>query len=657
MKKILISIFAIFVSFIYASNNLFIWVYSEGKGEVEILWLPSKIWPEGGWRIEKVKKGKKEVLKDKILPLSQKEYLKNISKSEYEKVLNFANELKNGKIKGDKVQLAKIILGVKAISEKNFGYVLGLRYKDSSKDRGKRYYIVYALNKNGKVIGKAKSIEIDPYKRSKPPKAVSGAKAISTIDGVKLYWKKPKLDKKNPVIGYKVARVDNDGSMEWVTKKIKVVSNDVFKKSFPVVIDKNAPLETEVKYKIYSVGYFENLSEPKTVKVYIKDFEALMPPVEFKAEGKVEKVELSWKKSENENCYGYIIERSQLQKGPFLVITPKGVKKDKNRYEDKNVIGGISYFYRVRSVNKDGEVGIPSIIRSATPVSKNPPSSPRNLKANVGKTLITLKWEKPKKGYVAGYIIYRKAVNANKWMQLNSYLIKEEFFEDPYDSNTYGEFEYKVVAVGYDSKMSKPSNIVKVELIDQVPPNPPIITAVDPSDGKVKISFKSSPPYEDIEKFYLVRSVSVDDPGLVIGDAIPKNKKEVTDNFVKYGQRYWYALVAVDKVGNRSDLSRRVSVVVEPPKLPTPKKPKVKLKLKPVIHTLITVKNVPKRAVALIYKSSDKKIWDLVGTIDKAGKVVDTKIGKNRKLFYRVVFKSEAGNLSEPSKIVEVTIK
>ncbi|WP_281951850.1 fibronectin type III domain-containing protein [Nitrosophilus kaiyonis] len=656
MKKIFIIFIFALCTTLLAGKSPYIWVYSNGSGKIDIFWLPSDIWPSGGWKLVRVTDGNKKILKNQLKPLTLKKYINNISKNEYEKIKKFAKELEKRNLKKDELQIAKVVMGVKAASNKYFGYLLGLRYEDILNTKKSVYYIIYALDKNGKAISSAKSIKVSPFKKSLPPKSVENAAAKSTPNGVEIYFSKPKLNKQNPIIGYKIKRIDNDGSSEWITKNTKILSNDIFLKKLPAVLDKNPPIETKVKYEIYSVGFFENMSKPVEISVYVKDFTALMPPLNFSAEGKKGKVILKWNKKESENCFGYLIERSNMQKGPFLILTPKGITKEKNIFEDKNVIGGVSYFYRIRSVNKNGEIGNPSVIRAATPISKSPPSPPRNLKAKVGKTLIMLSWEKPKKGDIAGYKVYRKSKDAKKWMQLNSYLIKDRYFEDPYDVNVYGEFQYMVKSAGYDSQESKKSNIIKVYIPDQVPPNPPIITDIKSQNGIIKISFKPSPPYEDIEKFYLIRSIDPNDPGLVIGDAIDKKSRSIEDKFIKYGQRYWYSMIAVDKAGNRSDLSRKFSIVAENPPLPKPDKPKLSYKDKPVKHVIISIKKVPRRAFAIIFKSLDKKKWEYVATTDEAGDIVDTKVIGN-KIYYKIYFKSENNSLSEPSKIAKIKIE
>jgi len=635
-------------------NKPNIWTYSDGKGSVKVFWLPGKTWSRGGWRLEKIQNGKTVLLKDKIFPGDNKKALDRLSAKNIKQIKKLSIQIKSGKIKGQMANLAKFVFGANAAADLDFGLALGLRYNDNSKSKGERFYRISALNRNGKVITSTKSKAVNPYKKSKPPMSVSKLKATIKLDGVSLIWSKPKLDKNNPVIGYSVQRVDPDGSIENLKDKTLIVAQNVFKNKSSIITDANAPLEKNVVYKIYSVGFFANRGKPKSIKVFVEDLSALMPPDKITLKGKKESVKLEWSENQSPYCAGYLLERSYLSKGPYTAVTPKGLKRNITKYTDKNLKGGTAYYYRLRAINVRGKIGSPSHARMAVPTSKSKPPVITGLKADVGVSEIKLKWKKPKID-VAGYLVFRRPKGAKKWSQLNNYVIPDEFYEDSYTSSTYGSFDYRIVTVGNDTQQSDPSKAIHVELLDSISPNPPYITNIDPSNGKVKIDFKAAPPTNDIEYFLLIRSVSPNDAGLVIGDKIPISKHQITDKFVKYGQRYWYRLVAVDKSGNRSDLSLARTVVVQNPPIPIPKAPKLTYIDKPIPHVEIKIDFIPKRFIAVIEKKQGKN-WKFVATSTEIKPINDLKIEKNQNLSYRIFYRAENGAEGKASKITNIKI-
>ncbi len=660
MKKIIF----IFIFTLLVGSQLFcktytnkpnIWTYSDGKGSIKVFWLPGKTWSRGGWRLEKIQNGKTVLLGDKIFPGYNKKALGRLSAKKIKQIKKLSTQIKSGKIKNQMANLAKFVFGANAASDLDFGLALGLRYNDNSKSKGARFYRISALNKNGKVIAWAKSKSINPYKKSKPPMSISKLKATVKLDGVSLAWAKPKLDKDNPVIGYSIQRVDPDGSVENLTDKTLIVAQNVFKNRSSIITDRNAPVEKTVKYRVYSVGFFANKSKPIEIKVFVEDLSALMSPENILIKNGKEKAYLSWSKNPSPYCAGYLIERSFLSKGPYTVLTPKGLMQDTTKFTDKNLRAGTAYYYRIRSINTRGKIGSPSYAKMAVPTSTSLPPVITGLKADVGVSEIKLAWDKPKTD-VAGYLVYRRPNGAKKWSQLNNYVIPDEFYEDSYSASTYGAFDYRIVTVGNDTAQSRPSKPVHVELIDSISPNPPYITNIDTSGGDVKISFKAAPPYNDIDYFLLIRSVSPDDAGLVIGDKIPKTKHQIVDKFVKYGQRYWYRLVAVDKSGNRSNFSQSRTVVAQNPPIPIPKAPKLTYIDKPIPHIEIKIDFIPKHFIAVIEKKQGKN-WKFVATSTETKPINDIKIKKKQNLSYRVFYRAKNGVEGRASKITNIKIQ
>ena len=78
----------------------------------------------------------------------------------------------------------------------------------------------------------------------------------------------------------------------------------------------------------------------------------------------------------------------------------------------------------------------------------------------MGRTRVHLTWDGVKFP-VAGYLVERKAEDAERWALLTATVVPEPRFDDPIGLHTQGEFHYRVTAVAFDNQQSKPSREVK----------------------------------------------------------------------------------------------------------------------------------------------------------------------------------------------------
>jgi chitodextrinase len=402
---------------------------------------------------------------------------------------------------------------------------------------------------------------------------------------------------------------------------------------------------------------FGRRSLPRTVTQFIPDLSALNPPALLDAEAGDNRVALSWKANPSPFTSGYVIERSLLRKGPFLPLTPDGIDADQTQWEDKQLQGGTSYFYRVRSMDPRGKLGPPTLVKTAVPQNRQAPPRPENLNAEVGRTRVRLTWDGVKFP-VAGYLVERKAKDAERWALLTATVVPEPRFDDPIGLHTQGEFHYRVMAVAFDNQQSKPSREVKAVLLDTVSPNPPRITAIDGRDGKVALAFTGSPPVEDIDTFLVVRSVSEKDPGLVLGDPVPAKKNRFEDTFVAVGQTYWYRIVAVDQSGNRSDPSWARQVTVGNPPIPAPDRPSLAVEQEPLRHVRISFKTPPEELEVIVQRYEEGNVWrPLTGGIRNATDAVDLNPPQLPTVRYRLIYRAANGALGDPSPDAEATFE
>ncbi|MBN1142275.1 MAG: fibronectin type III domain-containing protein [Deltaproteobacteria bacterium] len=631
-----------------------VWAASDGAGTVSLFWIPKDLaWPAGGWRLERIVSGKAQVVAQRLGPGYDQEALARLSGAEAASITAFASDLKKGAIPREKRQLAVTVMGLSAAANPDFGLALGVRYQDAASKKGKRRYRLVALSAKGAKLSEMTSAEVDPGKSTPLPEAAPSLRAVVKPAGVELSWGNPKPNPALPVFAFVVERQDAQGGKVTLTERPLLITT-VAAKSPPVrFTDAAPPKEAEASYRVFSLDLFGRRGPPRSATLFIPDLSALAPPAGLAAAAGDNRVELSWQAAVSPFTSGYVLERALLRQGPYLPLTPDGLDPDRTSWTDKGLIGGTSYFYRIRSMDPRGNLGPPSLMAAATPRNSVAPPRPDDLQAEVGRTRVRLTW-KAAPFPVAGYRVERLARDASRWTILTPAVVPEATYDDHIGLHTQGEFRYRVVAVAFDNQESKPSREVKAILLDTVSPNSPRITDIDGRDGRVVVTFRAAPPVADVDSFLVVRSVSEEDPGLVIGDPLPAKAERFEDRFVTVGARYWYRLVAVDQSGNRSDPSWAREVTVLNPAIPAPSKPALKVAAEPLRHVRIAFDMPPEGLEVIVQRYEEGEGWrPLTGGIRNASEAADLNPPQQPKARYRLLYRAANGVAGPPSPEAE----
>ncbi len=631
-----------------------LWTVSDGQGTVSLFWVPKDlVWPSGGWRLERIKNGKAMTLGDKIVPGRNQAAMDRLLPIDRNTIDTFSSELKSGAIPQGERELAITVMGLSAALDPEFGLAIGLRYRDSDPQGGKRSYRLTALNRKGEKQSVLTSVSVDPGKITPLPEAPPSLVAASAEVGVELTWDNPMQNQLVPIFAFLVEREDVTGGKVLLTDKPLLISETESAGPEGRFTDLAPPRESEATYRIFSIDLFGRRSRPKSTSLFIADVSSLVPPGGFTATAGENQVGLAWEQNPSPYTSGYVVERSLLRSGPFIPLTPDGLEADRSTWVDKNLVGGSTYFYRIRSMDPRGKLGMPSLLAVATPKNRQAPPAPNNLNAEVGRTRVRLTWDAVQFP-VVGYRVERFAKDAKRWTILTPTVVSEPRYDDHTGLHTQGEFRYRITAVAFDNQESKSSREVKAVLLDTVSPNPPRITDIDGSNGKVVITFQAALPKNDVQAFLVVRSVAEDDPGLVIGDPLPVRENRFEDTFVTVGQKYWYRLVAVDESGNRSDPSWARPVTVLNPPVPVPAKPTLKVEGEPLRHVRIAFKAPPEGLELIIQRFEEGKGWrPLTGGIRNATEAADLNPLPQPNVLYRLIYRAANGVVGRPSPEAE----
>lgn len=541
------------------------------------------------------------------------------------------------------VKAANAILALRLVSDWTFARAAGMGV-ELPMGLHPRMIKVLLLNANGDLVTTIGPVSV---RNDAGPPAPLELHAQATPQGISLGWRTAPHADAVPAYAYSVQR-DSGTEHDTLTPHARLLTIDKSGRAIPYV-DHAAPVGAVLNYQLRLVDILGVPSKPDSVQIYSPDFEAAIPPTHQTAKAGRGIVTLTWTPVSNPRTRGLVVERAQLIKGPYELLTPEGLSPQTSQYEDHHVMPGAVYYYRVRAEMPNGEVGPATDPAIAQPLSATALSAPQGLKANVGISQVALTWSPVPGVSVAGYIVERRAASsAPRWTRLNTRLAPSARYIDMIGPSQGGIFEYRVTAVATDEGLSPPSTLLRVQLKDTVPPGPPIVLSASGADGRVRIHFTPAGPAAKTVQVVLLRSDSSQEEGLVVGAPVPVATGIIRDDWVHGGQAYWYRLVAFDKEGNRSLEGQAFEVRVGAISLPTPRAPSVHYAAQPVPEIKLAFDAPPPHVRVIVEVQRDDGRWQRVaGPLDGTSAVDLNPPGPHAS--YRIVYVGEDGGAGRPS--------
>ena len=162
------------------------------------------------------------------------------------------------------------------------------------------------------------------------------------------------------------------------------------------------------------------------------------PPDGIEVETEDRLVALRWPSSDRlvdgspvTDLVGYNLYRQP--EGAGWVKINVGRPWEKTVFEDTQVVNGRTYFYKIRSVRQRRDTlieGPPSPIVAAIPVDLTPPPPPVKVGAASTKKGVSLSWGRVEAPDLAGYRVYRRAMNQARFARIGPELITRTLFVD-----------------------------------------------------------------------------------------------------------------------------------------------------------------------------------------------------------------------------------
>ncbi len=249
--------------------------------------------------------------------------------------------------------------------------------------------------------------------------------------------------------------------------------------------------------------------------------------------------------------------------------SPAEVREGRVFWNDRNLRYGQVYGYRIRAISAQGGLSQPSEeVRSAPLLSL---ALPKRLKAVGGDSRIELTWEPVTtradgSGYsgFVGYNIYR---GTEKGRQSETPLNKEPVRTPAYtDTAVTNNTTYYYVVRAVDSptppwKESLDSPEASATPRKLTPPERPTGLTVVPGVGRIFLTWNENRE-TDIAGYYVYRTTKSGREYRRLTDK-PIDRTTFSDDTVKPGVVYYYAISAVDTSGNESGLSKEQKAYAE----------------------------------------------------------------------------------------------
>ncbi len=457
----------------------------------------------------------------------------------------------------------------------NAARVSGRWFVDSDIKKGNSYtYKLMFESMSGRMLD---SLEKTVNATEIIPKAPADLELTAGNKQIKLEWKYPKWQGDFSDLGfrYNVYRKEGNSKFKKVNESI-VIRDD---NSDPEYSD--LWLDEGIKYS-YKVTISDPIgNESKASKVEEILLEDKTPPsivTNVLSEAYKNGMRISWNMSTELDANGYNVYRATSLKGTFKKINKTLVPVYTPYYMDSTIVEKKQFFYTIRALDRDGNIGKQSNPNSTYLADNFPPDAPTKLTYKIVDNTVELSWKNASAKDIAGYNVYKSERSTGMKSRINLTPFKGNKYIDAGEEDKgfgYGaKFYYSVTAQDSSRNESDSLNII-VYVPDIESPLPPTNFNVSSKGDYLFVDCGMSPSL-DVATYILNRKE---------GDKKESKISEFTtapfkfvDTTITKGRNYVYSVSVTDTAGNVSKTSVRDTVFFadfSPP--PAPRNVKAKL--------------------------------------------------------------------------------
>ncbi len=558
MKRIILLIFLLNNTYLFAQSNTGKILYYSNAKQIELKWYSSNriMYPEGCniYRTEQ-SSGTWELLEHvKKQPNIAQQVLENDTTLDL--FVHMANELPAD----FEYNFAILNLLIKSFQSNEYAKFLGIYFKDNSVAPGKSYKYRVTHFRFGREITLAETPFITTEKSNfRPPEKfeVDLKNNIALINwlqdddrfyGVNIYRRKNNdaayvmLNTYPVMAGLGLDSAGNDKNPEALYRDQQLEENSTY------------------YYKIAGVGYFGEesiLSEP--AEIFVKDQSPPPAPANLKRDFKQGVIYLTWENPAPDTYHQINIYKSEKSDGPYEKLNNSELPKNTTSFQDTGM-EGMGYYYYVASKDTSGNENRSNRVFVDVP-DLTPPKAPTGVTIAADTGVMVLKWHPNTEKDLLGYYLYRNTAHEQEgeFMLLQATAIRDTVYMDLLPKNAKNRFIYRLVALDTSYNHSDPSKTVSAVMPDITPPDAPFLKNITPED--LAISIEWNPSLDgDLMGYHVYRSIGEDAAEFkILQEMLSKTTGKYTDRQPVVNILNNYRIVAVDSAGNVSESSNIMS--------------------------------------------------------------------------------------------------
>ena len=364
-------------------------------------------------------------------------------------------------------------------------------------------------------------------------------------------------------------------------------------------------------------------------------------------------IQLTWEFSMSKNAAikGFVVERAQHPKGTFTQVT-SGILPPLTR-QLLDTSPAQTNYYRVTANALNGEKYV-SALYYAQLVDSIPPAKPIGLKATVDKAgIVQLSWTPNAESDMFGYRVYKANNKSEELAQLTVEPTPAARYVDTLNLKTLNEYVYySIVAIDRNQNQSILSELLKVNVPDNIKPQPPVFLPVKNTNKGAALSWVRSGS-DDVQKYDVYRQVSDAQEWLRIKE-IPVTRDTIyhfTDDTGDPGKINRYTVTAVDEVGLESDPAQPViGVKIDNTLRPAIEWKPHRLNMEKNQLTLVWSYETPGVKTFRLYRAVGENSTELYKTIPAGARDFTDTLMPGKKYTYRVMVVFENDKQSKFSK-------
>ena len=297
----------------------------------------------------------------------------------------------------------------------------------------------------------------------------------------------------------------------------------------------------------------------------------------------VGQIVVSWNSVNDPNLLGYLVLRSQSTQGPFVPVTADTLfTTGQTQYTDTNVVTGQVYFYKIRTIVQNPELGL---LRSdiSTHIDGKidtdvviPIVNGLRTTQSVGQIVVS--WNPITDPNLLGYLVLRSQSTQGPFVPVTADTLFTTGQTQYTDTNVLADqvYFYKIRTIVQDPELGLLRSDISTHIdgkavVDQNPPGSPsdLIVSLDDNNFQ-RVILNWTAPIRDsnggdltgLASFQIFRSRETNASFALLA-TVTSGQLTYQDTSVDLLTRYFYAISAVDSLGNTGPRSTSVSVTTK----------------------------------------------------------------------------------------------